>query len=509
MRGGSGATSPSSSSSSGNSSQTRSRTSPKSTANPKSRGTQLSKRTLKIVNDLHGQEALMRRGGELQRNQYNKNLSSFHHHHTLGDAEASAAEKAEMEAETKYRNTNSKRRNVTNGKSNSKQRSKTGYAEHGKGLGRLGKKKNSAAKNDSTGASGKGGILSHTTRNATTNRNRNRHKGGAMTGSNNATGSRAGVNNNDAGMSSNQRGGKAGSHKSSQGTTNEGGGGVGGGASAGLRGGNKQQQQYSSGKSKRNQNNSTSNGPMNGQVSGKSTTNNKRGLVKKRGRGGVTSAGVGGDDQQVAIKVLLLGDSGVGKTSLLNRFASNQFKQNLMTTAGVDFKVQHLEIDGRHIKLSIWDTAGQERFHIITRAYYKGSHGIALVYDVGDPRTRDNIEYWARNIREHGEKDSVTMLVANKIDLPEDEQVCTRAEGESMAENFNMKFVETSAKNGEGVQQAFFELARDIVEKSGGVDLMKKGQVKKIRDPADAKRKAMLKAAKEAEEREKKKCVIQ
>ena len=75
------------------------------------------------------------------------------------------------------------------------------------------------------------------------------------------------------------------------------------------------------------------------------------------------------------IKILLLGDSGVGKTSLLERYANNQFKTNLMTTAGVDYKVQHLEIDGQHVKCSIWDTAGQERFHVITRAYYKGAHG--------------------------------------------------------------------------------------------------------------------------------------
>lgn len=183
------------------------------------------------------------------------------------------------------------------------------------------------------------------------------------------------------------------------------------------------------------------------------------------------------------IKILLLGDSGVGKTSLLERYANNQFKTNLMTTAGVDYKVQHLEIDGQHVKCSIWDTAGQERFHVITRAYYKGAHGIVLVYDVSDPKTFENVSYWLKNIVEHGEKDTIACLCANKVDLPQEQHAVDESAGAKLAAAQSMSFEQTSAKDGTGVQEVFSMLAKEIVKKNGAAIRSGKATVRKIRDP--------------------------
>ncbi|CAN0149113.1 unnamed protein product, partial [Laminaria digitata] len=94
------------------------------------------------------------------------------------------------------------------------------------------------------------------------------------------------------------------------------------------------------------------------------------------------------------IRILLLGDSGVGKTSLMTRFSEDKFAPTMISTAGVDFKVQTLDINGKRVRCQIWDTAGQERFHVITRAYIRGAHGIALAYDVTDDDSFKNVNYW-------------------------------------------------------------------------------------------------------------------
>lgn len=111
-----------------------------------------------------------------------------------------------------------------------------------------------------------------------------------------------------------------------------------------------------------------------------------------------------------------------------------------------------MEIDGKHVKCSIWDTAGQERFHVITRAYYKGAHGIVLVYDVSDRKTFENVAYWLKNIREHGEKETMAVLVGNKVDVGEELQAISKEEGQKLADKRKMRFERTSAKDGTGVQ---------------------------------------------------------
>eukprot|EP00743_Colponemidia_sp_Colp-15_P005518 GILK01005935.1.p1 GENE.GILK01005935.1~~GILK01005935.1.p1 ORF type:complete len:228 (+),score=30.05 GILK01005935.1:59-685(+) len=163
------------------------------------------------------------------------------------------------------------------------------------------------------------------------------------------------------------------------------------------------------------------------------------------------------------VKLLLLGDSGVGKSSLMMRFSDNQFFPNLMGTAGVDFKMKKIDLDGKVVKLQIWDTAGQERFHTITKAYYRGAMGIVLVYDVNDRKTFDNLDYWMDNIQKHGNETVEKILVGNKIDLPN--RVVESAEGETLAQKHGVPYIETSAKSAARVDDAFIAIARAVMKR--------------------------------------------
>ncbi|XP_050034864.1 ras-related protein Rab-8A-like isoform X3 [Dermacentor andersoni] len=163
-------------------------------------------------------------------------------------------------------------------------------------------------------------------------------------------------------------------------------------------------------------------------------------------------------------KLLLIGDSGVGKTSILFRFSDNKFDGSFISTIGIDFKIRIIEIDGKKIKLQIWDTAGQERFRTITTAYYRGAMGIMLVYDVTKEATFENIKTWIRNTDEHAAADVEKMILGNKCDMNELRQV-SKERGEKLAIEHNIKFMETSAVSSINVEDAFYTLARDIKEK--------------------------------------------
>jgi len=161
------------------------------------------------------------------------------------------------------------------------------------------------------------------------------------------------------------------------------------------------------------------------------------------------------------IKLLLIGDSGVGKSCLLLRFSDDSFTPSFITTIGIDFKIRTIELDGKRIKLQIWDTAGQERFRTITTAYYRGAMGILLVYDVTDEKSFGNIRNWIRNIEQHATESVNKMLIGNKCDMV-DKKVIDTARGKALAEEYSIKFLETSAKTGAGVEDAFITLAKDI-----------------------------------------------
>merc|ERR1711868_142990 len=145
-------------------------------------------------------------------------------------------------------------------------------------------------------------------------------------------------------------------------------------------------------------------------------------------------------------KLLLIGDSGVGKTCILFRFSEDAFNTTFISTIGIDFKIKTIELRGKKIKLKIWDTAGQERFHTITTSYYRGAMGIMLVYDITNSKSFDNIAKWLRNIEEHANEDVERMILGNKCDM-EDKRVVSKERGESIAREHNIKFLETSAKS--------------------------------------------------------------
>jgi len=161
------------------------------------------------------------------------------------------------------------------------------------------------------------------------------------------------------------------------------------------------------------------------------------------------------------IKLLLIGDSGVGKSCLLLRFSDDSFTPSFITTIGIDFKIRTIELEGKRIKLQIWDTAGQERFRTITTAYYRGAMGILLVYDVTDDKSFANMGNWIRNIEQHASENVNKILIGNKCDLV-DKKVIDTARGKALADEYGIKFLETSAKNSTNVDEAFISLARDI-----------------------------------------------
>jgi Ras-related protein Rab-1A len=160
-------------------------------------------------------------------------------------------------------------------------------------------------------------------------------------------------------------------------------------------------------------------------------------------------------------KLLLIGDSGVGKSCLLLRFADDTYTESYISTIGVDFKIRTIELDGKTVKLQIWDTAGQERFRTITSSYYRGAHGIIIVYDVTDRQSFQNVEHWLKEIDKYATGNVNKLLVGNKSDL-QSKKVVTYDEAKEFADKHGIKFLETSAKNSHNVEQAFQTMAAEI-----------------------------------------------
>lgn len=182
------------------------------------------------------------------------------------------------------------------------------------------------------------------------------------------------------------------------------------------------------------------------------------------------------------MKLLLVGDSGVGKSCLLLRFVEDKFNPSFITTIGIDFKIRTIESKGKKIKLQVWDTAGQERFRTITTAYYRGAMGIVLIYDVTDARTFENVENWFQTVTQHANEDAQIFLVGNKSDDEENRQV-SREQGQQLASKLDIPFLEASAKTNENVEAIFYELAGIIQEKhvevetthGSGIDVSQNG----------------------------------
>eukprot|EP00250_Pteridium_aquilinum_P004010 c14263_g1_i2 orf=189-797(+) len=160
-------------------------------------------------------------------------------------------------------------------------------------------------------------------------------------------------------------------------------------------------------------------------------------------------------------KLLLIGDSGVGKSCLLLRFADDSYLESYISTIGVDFKIRTVELDSKTIKLQIWDTAGQERFRTITSSYYRGAHGIIIVYDVTDQESFNNVKQWLNEIDRYASENVNKLLVGNKSDLTAKKVVDTQT-AKAFADEIGIPFLETSAKNASNVEEAFMTMAAEI-----------------------------------------------
>jgi small GTP-binding protein len=161
-------------------------------------------------------------------------------------------------------------------------------------------------------------------------------------------------------------------------------------------------------------------------------------------------------------KLLVVGESSVGKTCLLMRFADNVYNEDCITTIGVDSKVKELTVDDKRVKLQIWDSAGQERFRNITASYYRNSSGIIVVYDVTKNETFERVSDWVQEVRRYVPSVPL-MLVGNKSDLVDLRQVTPEA-GKDLAQRQGMIFFETSARTNSNIDAAFEELSRKLIE---------------------------------------------
>ncbi|WOH02266.1 hypothetical protein DCAR_0521655 [Daucus carota subsp. sativus] len=160
-------------------------------------------------------------------------------------------------------------------------------------------------------------------------------------------------------------------------------------------------------------------------------------------------------------KIVLIGDSGVGKSNILSRFTRNEFCLESKSTIGVEFATRTLQIDGKTVKAQIWDTAGQERYRAITSAYYRGAVGAFIVYDITKRQTFDNVQRWLRELRDHADSNIVLMMAGNKSDLNHLRAVAEQ-DGQALAEKEGLSFLETSALEASNIERAFQTVLTEI-----------------------------------------------
>ncbi len=169
------------------------------------------------------------------------------------------------------------------------------------------------------------------------------------------------------------------------------------------------------------------------------------------------------DSSSHMFKFILIGDTGVGKSSLMLRFTDDSYTDSFITTIGVDFRIKTMNINDKIVKIQIWDTAGQERFMAITPAYYKCADGIMLCYDITNMSTFENVEKWLAEIQTYNNNNAVRMLVGNKADLENHRKVDSKLV-KDFAEKHNMYFMETSAKSCINVDEAFLAMIKELMK---------------------------------------------
>eukprot|EP00562_Extubocellulus_spinifer_P011733 CAMPEP_0178544530 /NCGR_PEP_ID=MMETSP0697-20121206/3167_1 /TAXON_ID=265572 /ORGANISM="Extubocellulus spinifer, Strain CCMP396" /LENGTH=219 /DNA_ID=CAMNT_0020177055 /DNA_START=9 /DNA_END=668 /DNA_ORIENTATION=- len=175
-------------------------------------------------------------------------------------------------------------------------------------------------------------------------------------------------------------------------------------------------------------------------------------------------------DYDYLFKLVLIGDSGVGKSCLLLRFADDAFTESYISTIGVDFRFRTVKVDKKTVKLQIWDTAGQERFRTITSAYYRGADGIIMVYDVTSTDSFDHVNDWLKEVNRYASEGTAKLLVGNKSDRVADRAV-EAEKAKEYADEIGVAFLETSAKSAKNVEEAFLTMAGELIkqrEANGG-----------------------------------------
>jgi Ras-related protein Rab-1A len=184
--------------------------------------------------------------------------------------------------------------------------------------------------------------------------------------------------------------------------------------------------------------------------------------------------------EEIIYKIILLGSFDSGKTRFIRRYADNIDDSSFITTIGVDFKIKSIKIDNKIIKLQIWDTAGQERFRSILSSYYKGANGILLLYDITNVNSFKNLSNWLIDIEKNSSKNVKKILIGNKCDLNELRKIPIN-KGKEFADTYNMKFIETSAKNNVNINECFNILGKELLN---NIDLIsnKKEKIFHLKD---------------------------
>ena len=202
------------------------------------------------------------------------------------------------------------------------------------------------------------------------------------------------------------------------------------------------------------------------------------------------------DSYEMMVKVVLVGDSGVGKTNIMSKYLKNQFMENSKATVGVEFGSKLFNHEGHKIKAQIWDTAGQEKYKAITGAYYKGSKGAFVVYDITRKETFASVERWVNDLKSTSDPKLTIILIGNKNDM-EDQRQVTKEQGEEKAKSFGCAFLETSALSGDNLDKAFTLMVKEIFEKFNSEstgeeegDSVKKGEDIKLEKTTENKKKS-------------------
>ena len=170
------------------------------------------------------------------------------------------------------------------------------------------------------------------------------------------------------------------------------------------------------------------------------------------------------EDYEMMIKIILIGDSAVGKTNIMSKYLKGAFQQNSKATVGVEFGSKLFKVDNHNIKAQIWDTAGQEKYKAITGAYYKGSKGAFVVYDITRKDTFDSVDRWINDLKVTADQNINIILIGNKSDL-EDKRDVLKEQGEEKAKSFGCAFLETSALNGDNIDKGFELMVNEIFKK--------------------------------------------